>query len=92
MRPGVSLGVLGCPGVSWGNQTDPLHNRSKNEYGYVYCYLMLYRFIYGHSLSSYDTVPVLVSVDWPYSQQTRCWRKGHVFYFHYYYFLYIYIY
>ena len=25
MRPGVSLGVLGCPGVSWGvsNQTDP---------------------------------------------------------------------
>ena len=68
-----------------------LHNRSKNEYGYVYCYLMLYRFIYGHSLSSYGTVPVLVSVDWPYSQQTRCWRKGHVFYFHYYYFLYIYI-
>ena len=27
MRPGVSLGVLGCPGdpgVSWGNQTDPI--------------------------------------------------------------------
>ena len=23
MRPGVSLGVLGYPGVSWGNQTDP---------------------------------------------------------------------
>ena len=25
MRPGVSLGVLGYPGVSWGNQTDPFH-------------------------------------------------------------------
>ena len=24
MCPGVSLGVLGYPGVSWGNQTDPL--------------------------------------------------------------------
>ena len=24
MRPGVSLGVPGCPGVSWGNQTDPV--------------------------------------------------------------------
>ena len=24
MRPGVSLGVLGYPGVSWGNQTDPM--------------------------------------------------------------------
>ena len=23
MRPGVSMGVLGYPGVSWGNQTDP---------------------------------------------------------------------
>ena len=23
MHPGVSLGVLGYPGVSWGNQTDP---------------------------------------------------------------------
>ena len=23
MRPMVSLGVLGYPGVSWGNQTDP---------------------------------------------------------------------
>ena len=23
MRPGVSFGVLGYPGVSWGNQTDP---------------------------------------------------------------------
>ena len=23
MRPGVSLGVLGYPGVSWGKQTDP---------------------------------------------------------------------
>ena len=26
MRSGVSwgvLGILGCPGVSWGNQTDP---------------------------------------------------------------------
>ena len=23
MCPGVSLGVLGYPGVSWGNQTDP---------------------------------------------------------------------
>ena len=33
-----------------------LHNLSKDEYGYVYCYLMLYRFIYGHSLSSYGTV------------------------------------
>ena len=42
-----------------------LHNFSKNKYGYVFCYLMLYRFIYGHSLSSYGTVPVLVSVDWP---------------------------
>ena len=36
-----------------------LHNHSKDEYGYVYCYLMLYRFIYGHSLSSYGTVTVL---------------------------------
>ena len=26
MRPGVSLGVLGYPGVSWGNQTDPMPN------------------------------------------------------------------
>ena len=26
MRPGVSLGVLGYPGVSWGNQTDPDHS------------------------------------------------------------------
>ena len=25
MRPGVSLGVLGYPGVSWGNQTDPFN-------------------------------------------------------------------
>ena len=24
MRPGVSLGVLGYSGVSWGNQTDPV--------------------------------------------------------------------
>ena len=24
IRPGVSLGVLGYPGVSWGNQTDPM--------------------------------------------------------------------
>ena len=23
MCPGVSLGILGCPGVSWGNKTDP---------------------------------------------------------------------
>ena len=23
MRPGISLGVPGYPGVSWGNQTDP---------------------------------------------------------------------
>ena len=23
MRPGISWGILGCPGVSWGNQTDP---------------------------------------------------------------------
>ena len=28
MRPGVSLGVLGYPGVSWGNQTDPAKNPS----------------------------------------------------------------
>ena len=27
MRPGVSLGVLGYPGVSWGNQTDPVDSR-----------------------------------------------------------------
>ena len=57
------------------------HNHFKDEYGYVYCYLILYRFIYGHNLSSYGTVPVLASVDWPYSQKTQCWRKGHVFYF-----------
>ena len=25
MRPGVSLGVLGYSGVSWGDQTDPMH-------------------------------------------------------------------
>ena len=35
MRPGVSLGVLGYPGVSWGNQTDPtlthLLERSRNK-------------------------------------------------------------
>ena len=35
LRPGVSLGVLGYPGVSWGNQTDPFdrfstHKRSIN--------------------------------------------------------------
>ena len=58
-----------------------LHNHSKDEYGYVYCYLLLYRFIYGHSRSSYGTVPVLVSVDWPYSWKTQCWRKGRIFYF-----------
>ena len=52
-----------------------LHNHSKDEYGYVYCYLMLYRFIYGHSLSSYGTVPVLASVDWPYSRKAQCWRN-----------------
>ena len=27
MRPRVSLGVLGYPGVSWGNQTEPLPTR-----------------------------------------------------------------
>ena len=25
MRPGVSWRDLDCPGVSWGNQTDPLN-------------------------------------------------------------------
>ena len=65
-----------------------LHNHSKDEYGYVYCYLMLYMFIYGHSISSYGTVPILSSVKWPYSRKTQCWRKGHVFYFIYLFFSY----
>ena len=25
MRPAIFWGDLGCPGVSWGNQTDPLN-------------------------------------------------------------------
>ena len=25
MRPGIFWDDLGCPGVSWGNQTDPLN-------------------------------------------------------------------
>ena len=25
MRPGIFWGDLGCPGVSWGDQTDPLN-------------------------------------------------------------------
>ena len=45
----------------------------------------------SYSFSSYDSVPVLVSVDWRYSRKTQCWRKGHVFYFVLILFLYIYI-
>ena len=29
MRPGVFWGVLGYPGVSWGNQTDPKKSAQK---------------------------------------------------------------
>ena len=33
MRPRVSLGVLGYPGVSWGNQTDPMRVYSNSRQG-----------------------------------------------------------
>ena len=51
-----------------------LHNHSKDEYGYVYCYLMLYRFIYGHSLSLYGTVPVLASQRQSVGEKGMCFN------------------
>ena len=31
MRPGVFLGILGYPGVSWGNQTDPVRQTERES-------------------------------------------------------------
>ena len=42
MRPGVSLGVLGCPGVSWGNQTDP--NIDNKSQGFLLLLLFFFPF------------------------------------------------